>query len=142
MKITEKNRALELEILKYAFEDEDEADEYDRNLLTVSVICTENGEQEEYQDSCLYTFELEELRDGFRALLDKALVFESDFEEPSLFFEVIRRKEGYRVSLSFETYNPDGDEWKTVQVSEILDEEGMISLRNQANRWIAQFPGR
>ena len=138
--LTENNKRLELDVLCYEFPDA-EGDYFDANWLNVGVVYDDGSLSFRQVDSCLLTFELEELTETLDAILEgRESGTITDFTEPYLALSVTRTAETYAVQLRF-VYDTEG-KWKTVYVCEALDRRALAEMNAELKAMYARFPRR
>ena len=86
MIIRSKDTSLSFEIDDYQYPEhksQEKGYDYDANWLEVAIQYSNQNEVKEYKDTCLLTYELEELIDGLSEVIaDKESLYISDFMEP------------------------------------------------------------
>ena len=118
-------------------------DSDDRNWLVLR--CTwidENGDITKDSNSCLLTYELQEMTAGLKVLNAGIRdTYERGFVEP--YFALAARAEGenFRVDVSFYLPNTmDGDD--TAEVSAVMSKAEMATLIDELDRLCDKFPDR
>ena len=136
--------SLKLDIVNYELPADGGApDSDDRNWLVLR--CTwidENGDITKDSNSCLLTYELQEMTAGLKVLNAGIRdAYESGFVEP--YFARAARAEGenFRVDVSFYLPNTmDGDD--TAEVSAVMSKAEMATLIDELDRLCDKFPDR
>ena len=136
--------SLKLDIVNYELPADGGApDSDDRNWLVLR--CTwidENGDITRDSNSCLLTYELQEMTAGLKVLNAGIRdAYESGFVEP--YFALAARAEGenFRVDVSFYLPNTmDGDD--TAEVSAVMSKAEMATLIDELDRLCDKFPDR
>ena len=136
--------SLKLDIVNYELPADGGApDSDDRNWLVLR--CTwidENGDITKDSNSCLLTYELQEMTAGL-TVLNAGIrdAYEGGFVEP--YFALAARAEGenFRVDVSFYLPNTmDGDD--TAEVSAVMSKAEMATLIDELDRLCDKFPDR
>ena len=136
--------SLKLDIVNYELPADGGApDSDDRNWLVLR--CTwidENGDITKDSNSCLLTYELQEMTAGLKVLNAGIRdTYESGFVEPYFALAARAAGEDFRVDVSFYLPNTmDGDD--TAEVSAVMSKAEMATLIDELDRLCDKFPDR
>lgn len=100
MKLKNEEKSIEITIDSYEFPYHETNDFHDNNWLNVKAVCEDEVMVDDGISACLFTMELQELKEG----LSKALVgkpYSSDYTEPDLEIEVIPKQETIFMRIAF-----------------------------------------
>ena len=137
---TENGKRLELDILGYEFPD-GKGDMYDVNWLDVGVAYDDGSLSFRQKDSCLLSYELEELTEALDGIVEgRETGMIRTFMEPYLSFAVTRVGEVYAVQVRFVYDTSDG--WKTVGVCQGMDRRELAEMNAELKAMSARFPRR
>lgn len=145
MIIKDKDKSIEFSITGYQFPDEKStADEYnyDANWLTCNFYYKHGLFSEEYQNSCLLTYELEDLCDAIECILQgEYKEYISNFTENYLNISI--KRIGNRFDFSFEY----GDwikskEWKSIMIYTVINENELASYLEEFKQMKNKYPAR
>lgn len=136
--------SLELGIVNYelsAFDGDPNSD--DRNWLVLRATWhNENGDIIKDSNSCLLTYELQEMTAGLKVL--NAGIrdsYESVFQEPYFALAADAEGEGFRVYVSFYLPNTmDGDD--TAELNVFMNHDEMNTLIEELDQLCAKYPDR
>ena len=137
--------SLKLEIVSYefpAYGGEPGSD--DRNWLVLRATwINEDGEIVKDSNSCLLTYELNEMTAGLKVMNAGIKDFyESDFSEPYFYLAAVQTpQDSFKVQVSFYLPNTMGDEENAEVICEMTHEE-MNTLIDELDRYRAKFPER
>lgn len=140
---TDNKKSILFDIDKYQYHIPHPTDqEYsDANWLTVNINYTEMGLNKNFVDSCILTFELEELVQQIDDIIDgKETGMISDFLEPFLRFAVIKLENIYAVQIRF-VYDTT-DDWKEIYISQGMNENEFLRMRDGLDMLRKKFPIR
>ena len=138
--LAENDKRLELDILGYEFPDA-EGDYFDANWLNVGVVYDDGSLSFRQVDSCLLSFELEELTGTLDAILEgRETGTITDFTEPYLTLSVTRTGERFDMQVRF-VYDT-GSPWKEVSVCQGMDRRELAELNDGLKEMYARFPRR
>ena len=114
----------------------------DRNWLTMKAVWRRDGEITVDSNSCLLTYELQELTAGLKVLLAGLKTeYESDFMEPYFSLYASAEREGFPVDVTFYLPNTmDGDD--TAEMHSVLSREELRALVEELDRLCGRFPDR
>ena len=106
MKIVEENNSIRFDVLGYQFpkcmNSKPNDYNYDANWLTIKVTYTTSEGTNEYTDSCLLTYELNEVVTGIDNLIgSRQSGYISDFMEPYLKIAIAKSGENYVFQFYF-----------------------------------------
>ena len=135
--------SLKLEVVSYelpAGEGDPQSD--DRNWLTLRATWNDNGEIVKDSNSCLLTYELQELTAGLKTLnAGIRTAYRSEFAEP--YFSLSARADGDAFAFDVSFYLPNimyGDD--TAEISCVMDKAQMKALLDELSRLCRRFPDR
>ena len=135
---------LELKIVSYELSDyEGGGDGDDQNWLVLRATWKkDDGEIAVDSNSCLLTYELQELTAGLKVLhAGIRESYESAFTEPYFALAADAEGEGYQVYVAFFMPNSmDGDD--TAELKVPMTKEQMEDLIKELDRYCAKFPDR
>ena len=145
MIIRSKDTSLSFEIDDYQYPEhksQEKGYDYDANWLEVAIQYSNQNEVKEYKDTCLLTYELEELIDGLSEVIaDKESLYISDFMEPYLKF-AIASTDG-KILLGMElVYEANKTSWRSHKVSEVITKESAEEIAEELRSMLARFPQR
>ena len=136
--------SLELGIVNYEFPD------YmgipgndDQNWLVLRATwCNEDGNIVKDSNSCLLTYELQEMTAGLKVLnAGIRNSYESVFQEPYFALSASTEGEGFQVYVSFYLPNTmDGDD--TAELSVFMSHDEMSALIEELDKLCAKYPDR
>ena len=96
----------------------------------------------EYKDTCLLTYELEELIDGLSEVIaDKESLYISDFMEPYLKFAIASTDGKILLGMEF-VYEANKTVWKSHKMSEVITKESAEEIAEELRSMLARFPQR
>ena len=137
---TEHSKRLVLDILGYEFPD-GRGDMYDVNWLEVGVAYDDGSLSFRQKDSCLLSYELEELTEALDGIVEERETGTiQTFMEPYLSFAVTRVGEVYAVQIRFVYDTSDG--WKTIGVCQGMDLRELAEMNAELKAMSARFPRR
>ena len=137
---TEGSKRLVLDILGYEFPD-GRGDMYDVNWLEVGVAYDDGSLSFRQKDSCLLSYELEELTEALDGIVEERETGTIQaFMEPYLTFAVTRVGEVYAVQVRFVYDTSEG--WKAVGVCQGMDRQELAEINAELKRMSARFPRR
>lgn len=136
--------SLELGIVNYElspFDGDPNSD--DRNWLVLRATwCNEDGNIVKDSNSCLLTYELQEMTAGLKVL--NAGIrdsYSSVFQEPYFTLDAHAEGEGFRVYVSFYLPNTmDGDD--TAELNVFMNKGEMSALIEELDKLCAKYPDR
>ena len=136
--------SLRLDIVNYEFPpDGGDPTSDDRNWLVLRATWNkEDGDVVKDSNSCLMTYELQEMTAGLKVLhAGIRSSYESSFLEPYFLLAADAEEDGYRVQVSFFLPNTmDGDD--TAEVSCHMSSQEMGDLIAELDKLCAKFPDR
>ena len=135
--------SLKLEVVCYEFPaDGGVPGSDDRNWLVLRATYTEDGQVIKDSNSCLLTYELQEMTAGLKVLNAGIRdAYESGFVEPYVALAARAEGENFRVDVSFYLPNTmDGDD--TAEVSAVMSKAEMATLIDELDRLCDKFPDR
>lgn len=146
MKIVEENNSIQFDVLGYQFPKCEKSKpndyNYDANWLTIKVTYTTSGGTNEYTDSCLLTYELNEVVTGINNLIGlKQSGYISDFIEPYLKIAIAKSDENFVFQLHY-IYDTSGGDWKTISAVETLSTQQLIEIKEKFVSILVAFPDR
>ena len=136
--------SLRLEVVNYEFPpDGGDPGSDDRNWLVLR--CTwvdEDGTIRKDSNSCLLTYELQEMTAGLKVLnAGIKSSYESCFSEPYFLLAADAEEDGFRFQVSFFLPNTmDGDD--TAEITCHMGREEMTALLAELDKLCARFPDR
>ena len=115
----------------------------DRNWLVLRASwCNEDGRIIKDSNSCLLTYELQEMNAGLKVLnagIRQSYV--STFAEPYFALAAAAEEDGFRVNVSFYLPNTMEDE-DTAEVSALMSKDEMDELIKELDSLCAKYPDR
>lgn len=136
--------SLQLDIVNYEFPaDGGDPTSDDRNWLVLRATwINENGEVTKDSNSCLLTYELQEMTAGLKVLnAGLKTSYESSFVEPYFLLAADAVGEGFQVAVSFVLPNTmDGDD--TAELTCTMTKADMTALIAELDKLCAKFPDR
>ena len=136
----ENNKRLKLSILGYEFPG-GKGDMYDVNWLVVGVAYDDGSLSFRQKDSCLLSYELEELTEALDGIVEgRETGTIQTFMEPYLSFAVTGVGELYAVQIRF-VYDTSG-QWKAVGVCQGMDLRALAEMNAELKRMSARFSRR
>lgn len=139
--LSDDNKNILFDIIDYEFSYFKKMDYYDANWLTVNIRYTDNYTDKSYTDNCILTYELDDLVKQIDNIIDgKESGLITEFMEPYLKFSVTKTKDIYAVQIRFvcETV----EEWKEVYVSQGMNVNELVEMRNGLDNLRKKFPER
>jgi hypothetical protein len=135
--------SLKLEVLRYEFPaDGGQYDSDDRNWLVMRGTYTEDGLIIKDTNSCLLTYELQEMTAGLKVvnagLKDR---YESTFMEPYFMLSADAVEDGFRFFVSFTLPNTMEDE-DVAELYATMNKAEMKELINELDMMCKKFPDR
>lgn len=103
-------------------------DPFDANWLIVQIKYSDDGIHEEnYTDSCILTFEWNEIISQIKKIYNgKSVCYSSEFIESYFNIEVEYQKIGYHLTCSFVT-NTTREKWETISLSAMLSRKQLLN---------------
>ena len=138
------NNSLKLDVFNYELPaDGGDPTSDDRNWLILrATYVDEDGDITKDSNSCLLTYELQEMTAGLK-VLDAGIRdrYESSFTEPYFTLTAQAEGEGFLVEVSFYLPNTmDGDD--TAEITCTMDQKEMEALIGELDRLCEKFPDR
>lgn len=138
------NNSLKLDVFNYELPaDGGDPTSDDRNWLILrATYVDEDGDITKDSNSCLLTYELQEMTAGLK-VLDAGIRdrYESSFTEPYFTLTAQAEGEGFLVEVSFYLPNTmDGDD--TAEVTAHFSKEDMRALLDELDKLCKKFPDR
>lgn len=136
--------SLKLDIINYELPaDGGDPTSDDRNWLVLRATwCNEDGQIIKDTNSCLLTYELQEMTAGLKVV--KAGIrqrYESEFSEPFFMLSADAVEHGFRFFVSFTLPNTMEDE-DVAELYATMDMEEMTALIDELDRLCKKFPDR
>ena len=126
MRVTSKNKIMDFSIIGYQFPDyiaSSDGYDYDANWLLCEIKYTEGNYSQAYRESCILTYELQELTKAMENILNKKDdAYISDFLEPYLKIAITRAEEKVVFTIQY-VYDTTDGMWKKRTVSSVMDED-------------------
>ena len=145
MLIVSKNKIIDFKITSYQFPNHRPSTEdydYDANWLICEIKYSEDNLNEVYSDPCLLTYELQELTESMQKILNyEEDAYISDFMEPYLKIAIVRCEEKVVFTIQF-VYDTTGGNWKTRNVSSVMNEDIAIQILTELTKLQKTFPER
>lgn len=146
MKIVDGITSIQFDVLGYQFPQSKKSKpndyNYDANWLTIKVTQVTPESTNEYTDSCLLTYELNEVVSGIDNLIQsKQSGYISDFMEPYLKIAIAKSNNDFVFQLHF-VCDTTGGEWKTVSAVETLSTQQLIDIKNEFINISVAYPDR
>lgn len=134
---------MRLDVVGYELrEGEGDPQSDDRNWLTLRATWNDGGELVKDTNSCLLTYELQELTAGLKVLNAGIRdAYESQFLEP--YFSLTARADGDAFTVSVSFYLPNimcGDD--TAELTCVMDRAQMRTLLDELSAACERFPDR
>lgn len=144
MVIQDKNVKVEFRIVGYQFPDSPHSKKndfsYDANWLNIEIVYQNGIECNTYKDSCLLTYELKDTINDIQNLLtSKQTAFISEYMEPYLKFAVSKVDDKFNLILFF-VYDTIDGEWLSFTVTETISREGLLSIKDELQSYLNQYP--
>ena len=138
------NNSLKLDVFNYELPaDGGDPTSDDRNWLILrATYVDEDGDITKDSNSCLLTYELQEMTAGLK-VLDAGIRdrYESSFTEPYFTLTAQAEGEGFLVEVSFYLPNTmDGDD--TAEVTAHFSKADMLALLDELDKLCKKFPDR
>ena len=138
------NNSLKLDVFNYELPaDGGDPTSDDRNWLILrATYVDEDGDITKDSNSCLLTYELQEMTAGLK-VLDAGIRdrYESSFTEPYFTLTAQAEGEGFLMEVSFYLPNTmDGDD--TAEITCTMDQKEMEALIGELDRLCEKFPDR
>lgn len=144
MRFQNDDESLELKIVNYELpEGEGDPTGDDRNWLVLRAVWKrDDGEVTVDSNSCLLTYELQEMTAGLKVLNAEIKdSYESCFTEPYFALAADAKEEGFQVYVSFYLPNTmDGDD--TAELKVMMSKAEMSELIEELDRYCAKYPDR
>lgn len=138
---SDENKSLLFNISDYQFACSKEADYYDINWLTVSIKYSDDTMSESFEDSCILTYELDELIKEIDDIIEgKESGMISGFMEPYLKFSVTRVDDIYSVQIRF-VYDTT-ESWSEVYITQGMNKDEFLKMRDGLDSLRKIFPVR
>lgn len=146
MRIDDRNKTIEFGILGYQFPNAGRSKpndpDYDANWLTVQVNYTEDGTTAHFQDSCVLTWELQEMAEALTDILaDRETAYISDFMEPYLKFAVAKAGDKFTFTIDFVCDVSEG-EWKKINTTQLMDREQLSTICDEIKHYLTTYPAK
>lgn len=146
MKIRSEKEEIDFSVVDYQFPEAEKSKpndfDYDANWLKIRVTHTKDGKTEPFEDSCVLTYELEELADAVADLLSgKKNSYISEFMEPYLRFAIAEAEGRYMVQIQFVSY-ADKDRWDTVGAAQLFSAEMLADAERELRGYLRAYPKR
>ncbi len=138
------NKKLSFVIDNYEFPDHKSREnyDYDANWLVAAIKYADENISEEYKDSCILTWELEELIEAVSNVLSgEETLYISDFTEPYLKFVAAQAKNDILFGIEF-VYDTDDGVWKKRKLSEVISKETAQQSIDELRSMAERFPKR
>lgn len=144
MRFQNEDESLELKIVNYELsEGEGDPTGDDQNWLVLRAVWKhDDGEVTVDSNSCLLTYELQEMTAGLK-VLNAGIKdsYESYFTEPYFALAADAEGENFRVYVSFYLPNTmDGDD--TAELKVLMSREEMSALIKELDQYCGKFPDR
>jgi len=137
----DENKSLLFDISDYQFACSKETDYYDINWLTVSIKYSDDTMSESFEDSCILTYELDELIKEIDDIIEgKESGMISGFMEPYLKFSVTRVDDIYSVQIRF-VYDTT-ESWSEVYITQGMNKDEFLKMRDGLDNLRKNFPVR
>ncbi len=145
MMICSGGKSLVFEVEGYQFpqaQKEPEGFDYDANWLMVKICYSDENGEEEYEDACLLTYELESIIKGFSEIISgKESLYISEFMEPYLKIVFTKAGDCFLLGMVF-VYDTSGGVWKERKLSETITQEKALEIVDEMKSMGAHFPQR
>ena len=145
MRIIENNKELSFNICGYQFKQMKSTIteyNYDANWLNCEIEYFENGSRYVYTDSCLLTYELEELIFALSKIIKgKESSYISAFMEPYLKIAIAKVENKMLFIVNFVYDTLDGI-WKTRKIASVVEVEHAVQILNELKELQRKYPER
>ena len=146
MILVEGNKKLVLTVVGYQYPIIDKNTCYDdANWLNVSITYThdEQSNPRTRIDACVETWDISHLATTLKQILNgKQTKYVSDFLEPYLEISITRVEDKFQFDCSFCYEIDKNDNWKTWEVSSLLDSNQVLAILNELQSTCDTYPIR
>ena len=146
MLFTQDDKKLSLRIVGYQFPEITKNSFYDDgNWLNLEISYTANSQSNPRTriDACIETWEVDSLAKTLKQMLDGTQTqYVSDFLEPYLEISITRVEDKFQFDCSYCYEIDKNDDWKTWEVSTLLDKNQVTELIDELTNTCATYPIR
>ena len=146
MLFTQDDKKLGLRVIGYQFPEITKNSLYDDgNWLDLEISYTANSRSNPSTriDACIETWDIDHLAKTLKQMLDGTQTqYVSDFLEPYLVISITKLADKFQFDCSYCYEIDKNDDWKTWEVSTLLDRNQVTELIDELTNTYATYPAR